>query len=235
MGFLQQFFQNVFTEGQETRSDFTSFENINYDQLSHHLEVSQYGEFQLTEAVRPSLDLKIKPTQGYRHDVYVDDESQSQVPVIMAAASRDVLFPLFMDLIQKLGTSVDVVLETSHNHDSSGHVDLYREHIDMPVLTSILWDYEDLLTNDGCTGIAVLNPNTPQEVQFDEHKLLIMYGSPLEGFEFTLENHQVLCNPQQRFITEAEHVHSSTEDFARRFNELRVDLGLDGEQGELQA
>lgn len=236
MGFLQEFFQSVFNENGEAtqQAGFASFDDINSTQLTQHLEISQYGEFQLTDAVRPSMDLKVKPTQGYRHDVYVDEDSQSQVPVIMAAASREVLFPLFMDLIQKLGPSVDVVLETSHDHDKSGHVDLYREHMDMPVLTSILWDYEDLLTHDGCTGIAVLNPNTPQEVQFDEHKLLIMYGSPLEGFEFALENHQVLPNPKQRFITEAEHVHSSTDNYAKRFNELRVDLGLDGEPGELQ-
>ena len=117
-------------------TNFASFEDIDNKKLSQHLQVSQYGTFQLTDAVRPSLDLKIQPTQGYRHDVYVDEDSQSQVPVIMAAASREVLFPVFMDLIQKLGPSVDVVLETSHNHETSGHVDLYREHIDMPVLTS---------------------------------------------------------------------------------------------------
>jgi hypothetical protein len=236
MGFLQEFFHNVFTEANEpATTGFASFEDIDSTQLTQHLEVSQYGEFNLTDAVRPSLDLKVQPSQGYRHDIYVDEESQSQVPVIMAAASREILFPLFIDLIQRLGNSVDVVLETSHNHDVSGHTDLYREHIDMPVLTSILWDYEDLLTNDGCTGIAVLNPNTPQEVQFDEHKLLIMYGSPLEKFEFSLENHDVLANPKQRFITEAEHVHSSTDNYAKRFDELRVSLGLDGEQqGGLQ-
>ena len=51
-----------------------------------------------------------------------------------------------------------MVLETSHNREGRGHVDLYREHIDLPVLKSILCDYEDLLLNDGCTGIAVLNP-----------------------------------------------------------------------------
>ena len=49
----------------------------------------------------------------------------------------------------------------------------------MPVLKSILWEYEDLLTNDGCTGLAVLNPGIPQEIQFDEHKLLIVYGDQL--------------------------------------------------------
>ena len=63
-----------------------------------------------------------------------------------------------MSLIEQLGDVVDVVLETSHGHQSHGHTDLYREYIDMPILQSTLWDFEDLLTNDGCTGIAVLNP-----------------------------------------------------------------------------
>ena len=86
-------------------------------------------------------------------------------------------------LLEPLGSEVDVVLETSHDHSNGGHLDLYREHIDMPVLKSILWEYEDMLLNDGCTGIAVLNPNVPQEVQFDEHKMLIVYGDPLSNFE----------------------------------------------------
>ena len=64
--------------------------------------------------------------------------------------------------------------------------DLYREHIDVPVLKSILLDFEDLLLNDGCTGIAVINPAKRQEVQLDEHKLLIVYGDPLAEFEQTL-------------------------------------------------
>ena len=43
-----------------------------------------------------------------------------------------------MELLDPLGSVVDVVLETSHSGDRSGHTDLYREHIDMPVLKSIL-------------------------------------------------------------------------------------------------
>jgi hypothetical protein len=207
-----------------------SFEAASHDQLTAHLQVDRYGAFQLTDAVRPAIDLKVKPVQGYRHDVYVDDETSSKVPVIMAAATREILFPLFMELVQKLGPVVDVVLETSHDSESRGHTDLYREHIDLPVLTSTLWEFEDLLTNDGCTGIAVLNPGTPQEVQFDEHKLLIMYGSPLEQFEHVLEIRGVTCQPKMRFITEAEHVHSSTDEYAQLFESLRTDLGLDGIQ-----
>ena len=174
------------------------------------------------------MDLKIKPSQGYRHDTYIDEESHAKVPVIMAAASKEIVFPLFMNMIRRLGTVVDVVLESSHNGTKAGHVDMYREHIDMPVLSSILWDFEDLLTNDGCTGIAVLNPRTPQEIQFEEHKLLIIYGSPLEPYEFTLEAHGLPARQDMQFITEAEHIHSSSEHYADRFNQLRTALGLDG-------
>ena len=230
MGFLNRFFTEVFDESPLFKTMNSSFDAFDPSQLEAHLEVNQYDSFELTNAVRPALDLKIRPTQGYRHDVYVDKESNTKVPVIMAAASRDTLFPLFMQLIQRLGPVVDVVLETSHQQSTNGqHIDLYREHIDMPVLTSILWEFEDLLTNDGCTGIAVLNPNTPQEIQFDEHKLLIIYGSPLEPFEFTLESNGVQNKEDIRFITEAEHVHSSTESFQHKFEELRTELGLDGD------
>jgi hypothetical protein len=97
----------------------------------------------------------------------------------------------------------------------------------MPVLKSILWEYEDLLTNDGCTGIAVLNPQIPQEVQFDEHKLLIVYGQALTSFERILESHRVMCIEETRFITEAEHVHSSCDKYVRAFDELKTSLGMD--------
>lgn len=235
MSYLNRFFQEVFENSNSPAPDFSSFESATDEQMSAHLKVNQYDSFQLTDAVRPAMDLKIKPCQGYRHDVYIDEESKAQVPVIMAAASREKLFPLFMQLIQRLGSVVDVVLESSHTQAEGGHVDLYREHIDMPVLTSVLWDFEDLLLNDGCTGIAVLNPNTPQEIQFEEHKLLIVYGSPLEPYEFTLESHGVVENQGIRFITEAEHIHSSSADYAERFFQLRTALGLDGNQEDHRA
>ncbi len=224
---LNRFFQNVFDNSQPPEN---SFNTISQNDLAAHMQVSQYGNFCLTDAVRPSVDLKIKPVQGYRHDVYIDEETKSRVPVIMASASKEILFDLFMKLVGKLGPVVDVVLETSHERSSTGHVDLYREHIDAPVLNSILWDYEDMLTNDGCTGIAVLNPNIPQEVQFDEHKLLIVYGSPLEQYEHLFEINGVHQNDDINFITEAEHVHSSSEYYQKRFNCLRTELGLDGTQ-----
>ena len=135
---------------------------------------------------------------------------------------------LFLDLLDPLGQIVDVVLETSHQCNGS-HQDLYREHIDMPVLKSTLLDHEDLLLNDGCTGIAVINPSKRQEVQLDEHKLLIMYGNPLDQFETMLIGADVYPEKGMRFITEAEHVHSSSERFYDEFQILKNRLGMDGD------
>jgi len=226
MGFLKKFFRNVFRE-EAPISSTSSFQRLSEEELEAHLGVRRYGDFELSDAVRPSYDLVVVPSRGYRHDVYHDEQSKSSVPVLMASASRDQLFDTFIDLIDPLGAVVDVVLETSHQPDARGHQDLYREHIDMPVLKSILCDFEDLLTNDGCTGIAVLNPRIPQEVQFDEHKLLIAYGSNLKEYENVFRDHELPRQDEMKFITEAEHVHSTSDRFAEEFEELKIRLGMD--------
>lgn len=226
MGFLKRFFRSVFRDGSQ-QAQTSSFTRLSEEELEAHLGVVRYGDFMLTDAVRPSYDLQVMPSAGYRHDVYHDEESKASVPVLMAAASKERLFDVFMDLLEPLGFEVDVVLETSHDRNDRGHVDLYREHIDMPVLKSILYDYEDLLLDDGCTGIAVLNPNIPLEIQFDEHKLLIIYGEDLKPFERILREHGLTCRDDMKFITEAEHVHSSSDQFQENFEEIKTRLGMD--------
>jgi hypothetical protein len=231
MGFLKRFFRNVVPDGAVPVST-SSFERLSEEELESHLEVSRYGDFTLTDAVRPSYDLQVVPCQGYRHDYYRDEQNRNSVPVLMAAVSNERLLDTFMELLDPLGFTVDVVLETSHSRHNKGHTDLYREHIDLPVLKSVLWEYEDMLVNDGCTGIAVLNPDIPQEIQFDEHKLLIVYGDQLQEYENVLRERSVGCDEKIRFITEAEHVHSSSDTYARQFDELRMRLGMDADYGQ---
>lgn len=226
MGFLKQFFTNVFHE-ESVAQEGNLFEQLSEGELDAHLGINRYGDFLLSDAVRPSYDLEVVPTAGFRHDTYKDDNSKQNVPVVMAAVSKERLFDTFMQLLDPLGPSVDVVLETSHNYGSTGHQDLYREHIDMPILQSILWDFEDMLVNDGCTGIAVLNPNTPQEVQFDEHKLLIVYGQKLTPYEGVLIDAGLNCKEDMKFVTEAEHVHSTNDEYIQQFEELKMRLGID--------
>jgi hypothetical protein len=226
MGFLNKFFGNVHQESVASAAP-SSFDRLTEDQLEAHLGVARYGSFVLSDAVRPSYALEIVPSCGFRHDTYRDEQSKRDVPVVMAAASRERLFETFMELLDPLGAVVDVVLETSHDYAASGHRDLYREHIDLPILHSVLWDFEDLLVNDGCTGIAVLNPATPQEVQFDEHKLLIVYGKDLRAYERILIDSELPCREDMHFITEAEHVHSTNDQYISQFEELKMRLGME--------
>lgn len=229
MGFLKRFIKTT-ARDEGTPQGHSCFEQITETQLEEHLGIARYGSFLLTDAVRPSFNLEVVPSAGYRRDVYRDKETGADVPVLMIAETREKLIDLFIDLIDPLGDEVDVVLETSHDSQGGKHQDLYREQMDMPVLKSMLYDYEDLLLDDGCTGIAVLNPRTPCEVQFDEHKLLIVYGQDLWPFEEVLSDYNLRCSDDLRFITEAEHIHSSSEEFSERFQELTYRLGVEDEQ-----
>ncbi len=229
MGFLKRILRNGMTDDPARVDSDGSFESLTDAELQVHMGIASYGVFDLTDAIRPSYDLQVIPRQGYRFDAYVDEVSGSKTPVIMASATRHQLMDLFLELIEPLGSVVDVVLETSHR-SGCDHEDLYREHIDMPVLKSILLEYEDLLLNDGCVGIAVINPAKRQEVQLDEHKLLIVYGQPLKPFESILIDGDVYPDDSIRFVTEAEHVHSSSERLFDEFNVLKHRLGMDGEE-----
>ena len=225
MGFLTRLTKDAFRDGSLTKPR-SAFDTATTKQLEEHLRIARYGSFLLTDAVRPSIDLPVIPSAGWRRDTYRDPETGTKIPVIMAAQTKERLFDLFIDLLEPLGQEVNVVLETSHADEHDGHVDIYREQIDLPILKSMLYDFEDLLTNDGCTGIAVMHARCPMEIQFDEHKLLIMYGHDLDEFEQILEDRLPLSDTI-RFVTEGEHVHSTSEDYARQLDELRMRLSCD--------
>jgi hypothetical protein len=149
------------------------------------------------------------------------------MPVLAAAVSAEKLFDVFMDLLDPLGDVVDVVMESSHDSDPGSHADLYREHIDTVILKSNLYDYEPLLLHDGCTGLAALNPNGPMEVQFDEHKLLFIYAHDLHPFEKILRHYGLRRDDTLKFISEAEHLHSTDDDYHEQFQEILYRLGID--------
>lgn len=231
MGFLKRILRPNSQDAASAPVAPGSFERLTDEELQVHMGIKTYDAFELTDAIRPSYDVQIKPRQGFRYDKYIDESSGSTTPVIMAAATQSILMDTLLELIDHLGNTVDVVLETSH-HSASHHEDLYREHIDVPVLKSILMDFEDVLLQDGCTGIAIINPAQHQEVQLDEHKLLIAYGSPLDGFRETLIGQDVYPDDQIQFITEAEHVHSSSERLYDRFQQLKMRLGVEDDAND---
>ena len=204
---------------------------MNSKTLTAHLRVDQYGDFRLTEAIRPAPGVPVVPRQGYRRETYRDAKAKWRVPVLAASVSRENLFDLFLALLEPPGPVVDVVLETSHESRKGGHHDLFRERIDLPVLSSHLYDYEDLLLNDGCTGVAVIGINGPMEVQFDEHKLLIVYAHDLKPFETILEEAGLERDDGMKLITEGEHLHTTDPQYAAEFEQLCYRLGV-GEPAE---
>ena len=200
-------------------------------QLAAHLRVDRYGDFVLTDAIRPAPGVPITPRQGFRLDTFRDARAGLAVPVLAAAVSKEKLFDLFLDLLVPLGEVVDLVLETSHANEGASHRDLFREGIDLPVLQSCFLDFEDLLLNDGCTGAAVISTAGPMEVQFDEHKLLVVYARDLKPFERVLFRHGVARDDGLKLITEGEHLHSTDPRHAEEFERLCCRVGA-GEPGE---
>jgi hypothetical protein len=199
---------------------------VNRERLTGHLEVDRYGDFQLTDAIRPAPHVPVMPREGFRMDVYRDNDANMEVPVLAAAVTRERLFDVFLSLLDALGPCVDVVLETSHHSDTSKHRDLLREGIDLPVLQSHLCEFEDLLLNDGCTGVAVISGTGSAEVQFDEHKLLVVYAHDLEPFEAVLRQAGIKRDDRLRLITEGEHLHSTAPSYYDQFEQLCCRAGV---------
>lgn len=192
--------------------------------LEAHMARSRYGRFTLTEAVRPGWQLDIVPRAGFRHDAYVDPQSGAKMPALVAAASAESLFETFLELLEPLGDDLDVVLESTHE-EAIGLREFTREGVERCVLESLLWEYEDLLLNDGCTGIAVLHPEQSLEVQLDEHKLLVVYAQARQPFERILRGHGLDRDDRLRLISQGEHMHTSHARHLREFEELVARLG----------
>ena len=64
MGFLKRLFKNTYRDG-ELRSGQSSFENLSEDQLETHMNIAKYGNFVLTDAIRPSYDLQVVPRGNF--------------------------------------------------------------------------------------------------------------------------------------------------------------------------
>lgn len=232
MNTLKRFYRNVLQNHVSFVSG-TNEERIHALELESHLATIKYDNFTLTDAVRPSFDLKVIPEQGYKHDKIKLGGNARRIgtrllmPILVISVSLEQLFDTFLDLLDPLGNTVNAVLETSHSCSGAYRTSLRREHIDLPVLKSFLYDYDDLLLNDGCTGISVRSPKFSAEVRFDEHKLLIVCAKSLLPFEKVLHWHKIPHNETMPLLTNAEHIHITRDEYYQRFTTLQVALGMD--------
>jgi len=169
------------------------------------------------------------PQEGYRLQQFRGRSPRMRIPVLSASVSRERLFDAFLALLEPLGDAVDVVLETSHAAEP--HCDLRRRHIDRPVLESYLCEFEELLMNDGCTGVAVIARHRRMEVQFDEHKLLICYARDLRPFRSVLHAAGIEMKRDISLIFDAPHLHYTKAGLTDRFDELARRVGVGAEAG----
>ena len=199
---------------------------MNADTLFDHLTVNRYGRFTLPDAIRPGAGVPIMPREGYRTRIYRDRAAGLRLPMLSAAVSAEKLFDAFLALLEPLGEDAAVVLESSHGRDADDCREFRRSHIDMPVLASHFCDFEELLLNDGCTGVAVLNAEIPMEVQFDEHKLLHVYAPDLTPFRKALRALDIPRRKELPLICEAEHLHHTSDEYEDQFRLLCLRVGV---------
>ena len=195
------------------------------DPLADHLSINRYGRFVLTDAIRPAPGLPVRPRQGYRMDVYRDRKARLRLGMLSAAVSAETLFDLFLALLEPIGDAAHVVLESSHGGDDGRQAEFRRNHIDLPVLASHLCEFEDLIVNDGCTGVAVLSTSGPVEVQFDEHKLLYVYAADVRPFRRVFQRFGIRRRKLMPLISEGEHLHHTTDEYAEEFRQLCLRTG----------
>ena len=193
--------------------------------LATHLNVNRYGNFLLTDAVRPGRTVPIVPREGFRIESFREPLTRVRIPFLSASVSADKLFDLFLDLLDPLGEMVHVIFESSHASRDDDHEDLRRGHIDLPVLKSHLCDYEDLLLNDGCTGVAAVASRKMAEVQLDEHKQIYIYGRKLLPYRKIFRHYGVKRIDDLQLLSESEHLHHSTRGYAEEFRRLCCQVG----------
>ncbi|MDO4584929.1 MAG: hypothetical protein Q4D62_12600 [Planctomycetia bacterium] len=207
-----------------SRLPHSSFARLSPEEIATHFRIRTYGFFQLPDAIRPSYDLQIIPQEGFRHEKMASGNQ----PVWILSVSAHRLMDVFEELLIPLGEEVHVILESTHRQKRFKKPrEFHRDEIDMPVLRSLLWDFETFLIGDGCTGISVLNEANHQEIRLDEHKILYLYTHSLEPFLPTLKKYRVPHNPQLRILPEGEHVHISRLAYEEEFHRLKNLLAMD--------
>jgi hypothetical protein len=196
-----------------------------------YLTVKRYGTFVLTDAVRPGPNRPIVPREGYRMQIYRDRFAGLKIPMLCAAVSAEKVFDTFLALLEPLGEDLHCVLESSHGSRTDRHRDHRRSHVDAPILLSYFCEFEELLLNDGCTGVAVVKAGKKVEVQFDEHKQLYVYAKDLDPYRQILRDRGIRKHNDLQLLSEAEHLHHTTDDFAAEFQELCSRLGVGDFEG----
>lgn len=188
------------------------------------VECGEAGAFRLPRGIRPGPQSTVVPKEGYRHGVFKD--GGRKVPMLAASVSAERLFEVFTDLLGPFEDSVDVYLQRHAGAENAR--EMLREGVEVPVLLSHLYGAEELLVEDGATGLVVCashgKPMT--EVHFDDHKALIVYAYNLTPFMEVLDNHRIPRDPKHRLVLEEQHIHLEIPEGEDAFDQFACELSM---------
>lgn len=201
-----------------------SFHFLSGDEAFENWDVD--SDFELAPAIMPMPGSLWRPREAYRTGIH--RVGNRKIPTMAATVSAERLLGVFLELVAPMGPGVDVVLETSHGSKNGKHRDLAREDIDLTVLSSHLLDFEEYLLADGLTGLVVCSQaDKPlQEVQLDEHKVLVVYAYDLRPFIEVMERHGIREEREMMLILEDEHAHRSRPEHPALFQTLASRLAM---------
>ncbi len=199
-------FLDLFTISEEAPPE-SSFLHQSREAVERHFQRGKYGNFLLPEGIRPSFDLQVIPTEGFRTESYTDELLKKPYPSLYAAISGQRLMEVLFALLEPLGPTLCVTLESTHDDQDDDEKLFFRDEIDAPVFKSILLDFEQYLLSDGCASITAAHPEALMEIRLDDHKLLVAYADDLREFEQILIHNSIYPLPGFKLITDGEHVH----------------------------
>ncbi len=197
--------------------------------INAHFAKSRYGNFELTDAVRPAFGSSFVPTEGYKltESLVRSSEKLLAVPTLMIAVTRASLLPLLRDLITPLGKMVHVVITTTYPEPIPI---LTRENIDPVVIDSVLSDdiHTDVLQNDGYMDFSVLNKRGDVEVELNKGRNIVITGRRLDAFRDILSENNIPHKPTLQCISELEDcIYQSNDLFRDQLLHLASDLQMD--------
>lgn len=202
---------------------------ISEEQFESSCQDSRYGDFILTDAIRP---LTILPITGYKFSYAIGTEADTEevVPLMCAAASAEKVFRVFMECVD---LSEDIVSLNAGFCDMDNVFHSYvREDMLLSELKPMLSYFRKMLTHDGFVTIAVVS-NDDYGISLDDHKIIRIYGETVfEQYEDVMNRHDIFENRSMQFIDDGEHLHSSAVGELERLDEFLGATGLEKERRE---
>lgn len=207
--------------------------------------------FKFSEACFPVFDeIVFVFTEGWKATMLIEKNRSVRVFRAAILVSCEKIFDVFMDLLSLFRKTVCVVLESSHDQDeikrkklcgqwricenckTTCRKDFLTRETDPVVLQSHLCDFENLLVNDGCMGIIVSDPCSGLEIRLDDHKTLLIYNWKLakRRLKKILRKYGIPKKSDLVFFSEkkgVEHIHRSSLDCQRQFEELKTRLSAE--------